>query len=439
MAQKKLVIVGGGFAGMNVARKLNRANLDITLIDRKNHHLFQPLLYQAATATLSPSDISVALREIFARQRNTTVIMGEVVTIDKTNKVVILGNGDQFSYDYLVLAVGSHHSYFGHSEWEKYAPGIKTLKDALTIREHILLSFEKAERLDSTSEMYKYLTFIIVGGGPTGVEFAGSIAELKNKTLKRNFRNLHTEKVRIFLIEGSDNLLNAFPHSLSARTKKDLEKMGVTVLTNRIVTEINEDGVQVGDTFIESKNVIWAAGNTIPKIMNTLGAEQDRQGRIVVKKDLSIEGHPEVFVIGDASHFKTSKGKILPGIATVALQQGSYVGQTIRDEIKKKSPSRLRKRGFKYFDKGSLATIGTGKAVGSVGKLKFAGLTAWLIWGFVHIAYLIGFRNRLSVMLEWSLHLLTGSRSSRIIHGTIDENLPRRESEEPKEHSTTHV
>ncbi len=427
MDRKKLIIIGGGFGGINVCLALKRANVEILLIDKKNHHLFQPLLYQAATATLSPSDISIALRELTARQENTYVIMGEVVKVDKSKKHVIMGNGDKFDYDYLVVAIGSKHSYFGNDHWEKVAPGIKTLKDALTIREHLLTSFEKAERLDSISESYKYLTFVIVGGGPTGVEFAGTIAELIRKTMRKNFRRISTEKARVYLIEGSDRLLPPFHPKLSERTKRDLEKLGVTVLTNRIVTNITESGVEVGDTFIESKNVIWAAGNTIPTLVNTLEVEQDRQGRVMVEKDLSVPYYPEIFVIGDAAHFKTDKGKILPGVATVAIQQGRFLGKLLKKEFKKKTPSKKGRAPFKFFDKGNLATIGSFKAVGSMGRFRFTGVFAWIIWGFVHVAYLIGFRNRLSVMLEWAIHHITGARSSRIIHGTIDEVLPKRE------------
>lgn len=427
MDRKKLIVIGGGFGGINVIKSLKHANLDILLVDKKNHHLFQPLLYQAATATLSPKDICISFREIFAKQKNTSVIMGEVTKIDKETKEITLGNGDKYDYDYLVMAIGARHSYFGNDDWEKLAPGIKTVKDALQIREHILTSFEKAERLDSISDTYKYLTFVIVGGGPTGVEFAGSIAELINKTMRRNFRRIKMETAKVFLIEGSDRLLPPFHKKLSARTKRDLEKLGVTVLLNKIVTNITSDGVQIGDNFIESKNVIWAAGNKVPGLADTLQVEQDRQGRVVVNKDLSLKDHPEIFVIGDAAHFKTKKDRTLPGIATVALQEGRFVGKLIRDEIKSNKAIKKRKIGFKYFDKGNLATIGSYKAVGSFRKFNFTGLTAWIVWAFVHVGYLIGFRNRLSVMLEWAIHHLTGIRAARIIQGTIDEDLPKKD------------
>ena len=426
-SRKKLIVIGGGFAGLNLIKSLKKAPIDITLIDKRNHHLFQPLLYQVATATLSPRDICATFRDICANQKNTTVIMGEVVQINKEEKQVILGNGDCFDYDYLAIAVGSKHSYFGNDKWEAFAPGIKTITDALNIREHILTSFEKAERLDSITETPKYLTFVIVGGGPTGVEFAGTIAELSRITMHKNFSNIKTEKTRVFLVEAFDRILPSFHPKLSEKTKLDLEKMGVTVLTKHAVTDITTDGVRLGDIFIESKNVIWAAGNTIPAVMKTLGATQDKQGRVLVEKDLSVPGHPEIFVLGDASHLKTKMGTPLPGVATVAVQQGRFVGALLKEEVTKKHPPKHRHIGFKYFDKGSLATIGTGKAVCSIGKFNFTGIIAWLIWAVVHVAYLVGFRNRLSVMLEWSIHHLTGTRSSRIIHSTIDEKLPKRE------------
>ena len=425
--RKKLIVIGGGFAGLNLIEKLKNAPIDITLIDKRNHHLFQPLLYQVATATLSPRDICVAFREIFAKQTNTTVIMGEVTQINKEAKEVILGNGDTFSYDYLAIAIGSKHSYFGHDNWEAFAPGIKTVTDALKIREHILTSFEKAERMDSLSETHKYLTFVIVGGGPTGVEFAGTIAELIRKTMHKNFRRIKTEKAKVFLIEAFDRILPSFDPKLSEQTKLDLEEMGVTVLTKHAVTDINEHGVRLGETFIASENIIWAAGNTIPKVINTLGAEQDKQGRVIVQSDLSIPNHPEIFVLGDACHFKSKQGTPLPGVATVALQQGRFLGSLLKKEINKKQPPTHRSAHFTYFDKGSLATIGTGKAVCTIRKLNFSGLAAWLIWAVVHIAYLIGFRNRLSVMFEWTIHHITGARSARIIHDTIDEKLPKKD------------
>ena len=416
MDKKKLIIIGGGFAGINVCKGLNRANLDITIIDKKNHHLFQPLLYQTATATLSPRDICMSLREMFARQKNTTVLMGEVVNIDKDKRIITLENGDTLDYDYLVIGIGASHSYFGNDQWNKYAPGLKTLKDALSIRNRILTSFELAERESDPHLQEKYLNFVIVGAGPTGVEFAGTITELLKTTLKRNFRNIDPRSANVYLIEGAGRPLPPFPEKLSAYTKKTLEKMGVKILLNTFVTNITEEGVYMNDKFIESRNILWAAGNTVSNMLQTLDTDRDRAGRVIVNQDLSIKNHPEIFVLGDAASYTTNKGNNLPGVATVAIQQGCYLAKILRKECKN---SNKKRSPFKYFDKGSLATIGTGKAVGCVKKINFKGIIAWLIWGFVHVAYLIGFRNRLSVMFEWSLHYITGARSARIIHGSI--------------------
>ncbi len=418
MERKKLIIIGGGFAGINACRGLKKSNLEITLIDKKNHHLFQPLLYQAATATLSPRNIAVSLREIFAKQKNTTVLMGEVKAIDKINKVIRLENGEILSFDYLIVAVGAMHSYFGHDDWEKFAPGIKTLKDALHIRNHILTSFERAERETNPLERQKYLNFVIVGAGPTGVEFAGTISELLKTTLKKDFRHIDPKNGNIYLIEGAKRVLPPFAENLSKYTEKTLIKMGVKILTNTIVTDINEDGVYMHDKFIESKNIIWAAGNSAPKMLETLEVERDRAGRVIVNEDLSIFGEKNIFVLGDAASFTTKKGKNLPGVATVALQQGRFIAKLLKKEAKNPQSKRAR---FKYLDKGSLATIGTLKAVGDFKGFRFKGISAWLIWGFVHIFYLLGFKNRLSVMFEWFLHYATGDRAARIIHGSISE------------------
>ena len=417
MKRKKLIIIGGGFAGINTCKKLKHANLDITLIDKKNHHLFQPLLYQAATATLSPRDISLSLREIFARQKNTTVLMGEVISIDKGAKTVTLENNEVIHFDYLVIGIGAMHSYFGNDHWEKYAPGIKTLKDALLIRNHILTSFERAEREKHASNRQKYLNFVIIGAGPTGVEFAGTIAELIKTTLKRNFRHINPRDAHIYLIEGANRPLPPFPQSLSDYTQKTLEKMGVKILLNTIVTDINEFGVTMNDKFIESNNIIWAAGNRVSKLLQTLDTPLDRAGRAIVTEDLSIPGHRDIFILGDAANFTTKKGKILPGVASVAIQQGRFMAKLLKNPEKKKRPI------FGYFDKGSLATIGSGKAVASVWGWNFKGFLAWGVWAFVHIAYLMGFKNRLSVMFEWALHHLTGARSARIIHGSLNDDL----------------
>ncbi len=420
MAYTKVVIVGGGFGGLQAAKQLRKASLDVYLIDKTNHHLFQPLLYQVASAALSPADVAIPLREILSPQTNATVIMGNVVDIDKERRLITLGNGDIVGYDYLVLAVGARHSYFGHDEWEEFAPGLKTVKDALQIREQILLSFEKAEREDSLQEAAKYLNFVIIGAGPTGVEMAGAIAEIAHKTMFKNFRRIKPEKSKIYLIEGAPRVLPPYPETLSVRAKKDLEKLGVSVLTGTIVSEITPEGVKCGDRFIEAKNIIWAAGNQASPLLRKLDTELDRQGRVIVEPDLSITDHPEIFVVGDAASAKDKKGNLLPGIAPVAIQQGRYIAKLIRRGVAKNS-----RKPFKYRDKGSMATIGKFKAVGYLGKFKFKGLFAWIFWAGLHVGYLIGFRNRFSVMLQWFFHYFTGIRGARLINRSIEEDLPR--------------
>lgn len=420
MGTERVVIVGGGFGGINAALNLANKNVEVVLIDKQNHHLFQPLLYQVATAALSPADIAVPLREIFRDFGNISVIMGHVVSIDKQKKKLMLGNGDELSFDYLILAVGAHHSYFGHDEWEDIAPGLKTITDALKIREKILLSFEKAERLDSISEASKYLNFVIIGAGPTGVEMAGAISEIAYDTLFKNFRRIKPEKSRIYLVEGTDRVLPVYPSSLSEKAKKALEKMGVKVITNKIVTNITDEGVYIGEEFIPCKNVIWAAGNQAAALLKTLETETDRAGRVIVQPDLSIKGNPNIFAIGDCAHLKGKNGQPLPGIAPVAIQQGKYVSKTILKRIygKKTKP-------FKYLDKGSMATIGKARAVGFSGKLKFSGFIAWIGWLILHIFYLVGFRNRFSVALQWFFHYFSGIRGARLIYRSIEDELKK--------------
>ncbi|QVL57384.1 MAG: NAD(P)/FAD-dependent oxidoreductase [Simkaniaceae bacterium] len=420
MIYTRVVIIGGGFGGLNCAQTLSKANLDILLIDKKNHHLFQPLLYQVASAALSPADIATPLREIFASQVNTTVIMGTVESVDKEKRELILVNGDHIPYDYLVIAAGARHSYFGNDQWEPLAPGLKTIADALKIRERILISFEKAERMDSIHEAEMYLNFVIIGGGPTGVEMAGSIAEIAHKTMFQNFRRINTEKSKIYLVEGAPRVLPPFPEKLSARAKKDLEKMGVRVITGEMVTNITEEGAQVGDDFIAARNVIWAAGNQASPLLKTLDIPLDRQGRAMVEPDLSIPEHSEIFVIGDAACAMGKDGKPLPAIAPTAIQQGRYVGKIIRRQVPKE-----KRRPFKYFDKGGVATIGKNKAVGYFRGMHFKGIFAWLIWGFIHIFYLVSYRSQFAVMLDWVFHYMTGLRGARLIHKNIDDELPK--------------
>ena len=420
MAYTKVVIVGGGFGGLNVAKSLNKAELDVLLIDKTNHHLFQPLLYEVATAALSPGEIATPLREVLRHQQNTTVIMGEVVKIDKNNKQIAIANGDIIGYDSLVVCIGARHSYFGREEWEKFAPGLKTINDALKIREQVLISFEKAERLDSISEATKFLNFVIIGGGPTGVEMAGAIAEIAYKTMFKNFRRIKPEESKIYLIEALPQILPMYPAKLSSRAAQDLEKLGVKVLTGKKVIEINENGVKTEEMFIESKNIIWAAGNQVSPMLKTLDVPLDRVGRVIVGPDLSIPEHPEIFVIGDAANLAGKDEKPLPGIAPVAIQEARYVAKIIKKGIPKE-----RRQPFVYFDKGNMATIGKAKAIAMVGKFQISGFLAWLMWAFVHIVYLIGFRNRLAVMLEWGATMFTGERGVRLITRPIDQEIPK--------------
>lgn len=414
----KVVVIGGGFAGLNVIQGLKKFKGSLLLIDRKNHHLFQPLLYQVATAALSPANIATPLRQIFSKQANATVIMATVESIVKERRQVILANGEIIHYDYLVLAPGANHSYFGHDRWEKIAPGLKTISDALKIRERILMSFEEAERLDHARGANKFLNFVIVGAGPTGVEMAGAIAEITTKTLFRNFRHIKPEESRIYLIDGANRVLPGFPEDLSAKALQALEKMGVTVILNHVVTDVTTGGVQVGSDFIETCNVIWAAGNQAAGFLKTLDVPLDRQGRVIVGPDLIIPGHSEVFVIGDAAACFDKDGAGLPAVAPVAIQQGRYVAKLISQAVKASE-----RKPFHYFDKGGLATIGRNKAVGYFGKFHFSGLLAWLIWGGIHVVYLVNFRSRISVMVEWIFHYTSGIRSARLIQGDIDEGL----------------
>ena len=402
-------------------KTLKKAELDILLIDKTNHHLFQPLLYEVASAALSPGEIAIPIREILRKQDNATVMMGEIVQVDKKGRQLILGNGEKVAYDYLVLAVGARHSYFGKSEWEKFAPGLKTIKDALTIREEILISFEKAERLYDPAETEKYLNFVIIGGGPTGVEMAGAISEIAHKTMFKNFRRIKPEKSKIFLVEAAPRILQAFPEKLSQKAREGLEKLGVTVITGKKVTNITEDGVQVEETFYPCKNIIWAAGNQASPLLKTLDVPLDRQGRVIVEPDLTIPGHPEIFVIGDASTLMDKEGKPLPGVAPVAIQEGKYVASILKKQLPKE-----QRPPFVYFDKGSLATIGKGKAIAWVGKIQLYGIIAWFMWCFVHIAYLVGFRNRFSVMFEWFIFYITGQRGARLIYESVDTRLKKK-------------
>jgi NADH dehydrogenase len=415
MTNAKVVILGGGFAGISAAKALGNSKLDVWLIDKTNHHLFQPLLYQVASAALSPGDIAVPIREILSPYPNITVFMGEVTEINKEERQIVLSDGDRIGYDYLIVALGARHSYFGKDEWEPFAPGLKTLADALKIRNRILISFEKAERCDSISEAKKYLNFVIIGGGPTGVEMAGAIAEIAYHTMLKNFRRIDPSKTKIYLIEGSPHVLPVYPESLSLKAEQYLENFGVQVTTGKRVTDITAEGVTVEGTFIPTENILWAAGNQAAPVLKTLNVPQDRQGRVQVEADLSIPDHPEVFVLGDAACAMDQKGRPLPGLAPVAVQQGRYVAHILRRQLPKTD-----RHPFAYFDKGSMATVGKTKAIGTFGKIKFSGFLAWLAWCFIHILYLIGFRNRIAVLTQWLFSYFSSQRGARLINGSID-------------------
>jgi NADH dehydrogenase len=405
---KKVLIIGGGFGGLNVAKHLGNSEFEITIVDKTNYHLFQPLLYQVATAELSPGDIAVPIRAIFRKYKNVKVIMDEAESIDKENKIVHLKELD-LSFDYLVVATGSMHSYFGHDEWEKDAPGLKTLSDALEIREKILNALEQAEKIKDRNEKEKYLSFVIVGGGPTGVELAGAIAEIVKQSLIKEFRNFDESKTKVYLIEGMSKLLASYPDELSTRAKEDLQSMGVEVILNKMVTEVSSEDIKMGDDFIKTKNVIWAAGNTTSKLIKSLDTEIDKAGRAIVNHDMSIKGYPNIFVIGDAAGF-IENGKYLQGVAQVAIQQGKYVA-----EIIKSGRDPISRNPFKYKDKGNMATIGRAKAVAEIKGFKLTGFFAWAAWSLIHVLFLIGFRNRFKVMAEWIWLYLTFKRGIRLI------------------------
>ncbi len=413
---KKVVVVGGGFAGINVAKKLKSSEFEVTIIDKSNHHLFQPLLYQVATAALSPGDIAIPIRALFTKRKNIKVVLGEVVSVDKEKQTVSLTDGNEISFDYLVLAPGAQYNYFGNDDWKKHAPGLKSLSNALEIRERILLSLEKAETISDLEKRKPYLTYVVIGAGPTGVEMAGSIAEIAKRNMMRDYRNFHRNETTIYLVEAAGNVLNGFPDKLSDKALDTLNKMGVQVILNSPVQKITENGVHLKNHFIETPNVMWAAGVSASPLLKTLGDEQDRMGRLIVNKDLSIPSNKNIFVLGDAAHVKDKKDKPLPGLAPVALQEGRFIGKL----ISKDSESRARPE-FHYVDKGTMATIGRAKAVADIRGFKVNGFLAWLMWGFIHIFFLIGFRNRFRVFAEWIWHYVTFKRGVRLISHDKDE------------------
>lgn len=409
MERKKVVIVGAGFGGLTVAKKLKKANVDVYLIDKNNHHLFQPLLYQVAISALSPGDIASPLRTIMRGHENVNVIMNEVKAIDKDRKKIYL-DGAEMEYDFLVLAPGTSHSYFGNDNWADHAPGLKTLNDALEIREQILESFENADRLYGTPGAEKHLTFVIVGGGPTGVELAGAIAEISLKTMIPDFPKIKPEDIKVIMVEAGDSVLKSYPQELSEYSLDALRQLGVDVRLGSPVSEVNDCGVQVGDGFIETENVFWAAGNEVSPLLRTIDARADRSGRVIVNEDCSVPGNPEIFVIGDAASFVDDEGMPLPAVAPVAMQQGEFVSKIIKGGI----PAEGRPP-FKYRDMGSMATIGRAKAVAYAGTFKLKGFLAWLFWALIHIFKIIEFRNRLSVMVEWIWYYIAYKPGAHLI------------------------
>jgi NADH dehydrogenase len=427
------VIIGGGFGGLHAARSLKYAPVQVTLIDRRNFHLFQPLLYQVATGWLSPADIASPLRAVLKRQRNVQVLLAEATDIDVTNQRVMLTDGEA-SYDTLIVATGARHHYFGNTQWEQFAPGLKTIEDATEIRRRILMAFEAAERESAPEQIRSWLTFVIVGGGPTGVELAGTLGELTQDTLRHDFRHINPAESHILLVEGTDRILPAYPAELSTKATAALTRLGVTVRTGATVTDVQSDAVLLRSNEqneqVATHTVIWAAGvqaSPLGRILATAtGAELDRAGRVIVAPDLSVPGHPEIFVIGDLAHSQNQNGQPLPGVAQVAIQQGHYVAEVIRHRLRGQIPPL-----FHYHDRGSMAIVGRAEAVADVGGWRFSGLLAWLAWLFIHLINLVEFENRLLVVIQWAWNYFTHNRSARLITGAPSSPASSSGSESP--------
>jgi len=442
----RVVIVGAGFGGLNAAQALAKAHVRITVIDRKNYHTFQPLLYQVATAGLSPGEIAAPIRSILRSHKNIEVLMAEVTGFDLDRRMVKTPEAD-ISYDYLIVAAGASHAYFGHDDWEPYAPGLKTIEDALEIRRRVLLAFELAERQAAAGETEVPLNFVVVGAGPTGVELAGTLAEISRHALAHEFRSIDPARTHILLIEGGPRVLAAYAEGLSRSAQEQLNHLGVEVRTSTVVTQIEPGAVYAGQTRLPATVVLWAAGVAASPLGKKLGATVDRAGRVLVQSDLSLPGHPEVFVIGDLAALKDEQGKMLPGVAPVAIQQGRFAAKMIREELASHtnsgSPSFAgsdARPPFHYWDKGSLATIGRAAAVAEFGRIHISGFIAWLSWLFVHILFLIGFRNRLLVFIQWAWSYVTYERGARLITGstylpgwTGDQHTATVASEAPQE------
>ncbi|HEX7140642.1 MAG TPA: NAD(P)/FAD-dependent oxidoreductase [Vicinamibacterales bacterium] len=403
----RVVIVGGGFAGLYAARALRRAPVRITLVDRHNYHLFQPLLYQVATAALNPSDIAAPIRSILRSQGNVSVLLGEATSIDVNRKSVALADGAELPYDYLIVATGATHSYFSHPEWEPNAPGLKSIDDALEIRRRVLLAFEAAEREEDEGERKALLTFVIVGAGPTGAELAGALSEIARQTMLRDFRHINPSSARIILVEGKERVLPTYPPGLSQKAQRQLEHLGVEVITNAVVTSLDEREVCIGEKTIPTRTILWAAGVTASPLARSLGVPLDRAGRVVVNPDLTIAGHPEVFVAGDLAAVED-----VPGVAPAAIQEGNHTADNIERAVAGKPP-----RPFHYFNKGELATIGRAAAVADIRGIRLSGFIAWVAWLTIHIFFLIGFRNRFLVITQWAWAYVTYQRGARLITG----------------------
>jgi NADH:ubiquinone reductase (H+-translocating) len=405
-----VVIIGAGFGGLEAAKHLANKPVHVTVIDRTNYHLFQPLLYQVATAALSPADIAGPVRGILGKYENIEVILAEVQAVDVAARIVRTGESE-IHYDYLIVATGARHSYFGHEEWEKLAPGLKSLEDAVEIRRRILMAFEFAEKTSDPAAQAAAMNFVVIGGGPTGVEMAGAIAEISRETLARDFRHIDPSTARVILVEGEKRVLSSFPEDLSASARRQLEELGVEVITGVHAEKLTEKGLEVAGKFIPCRVKIWAAGNTASFVGKTLGVPVDRVGRVIVQDDLTIPDHPAVQVIGDLANFSGSKdGKPLPGVSPVAIQQGRHAAHNILHMIAGAKPQR-----FYYWDKGSMATIGRNKAVADLNFMHISGFPAWLAWLFIHVLFLVGFRNRIAVLFQWAWAYLTFNKGARLI------------------------
>ncbi len=412
----RVIIIGGGFGGLEAAKRLKNNPVNVTLIDRKNHHTFQPLLYQVATAVLSPGQIASPIRRILRKAKNVEVLLGEVTGLDLENKKVVLQDEETVAFDYLIVAAGARHSYFGHDDWEDDAPGLKTVEDALEIRRRVLLAFELAEREAIQTGKHDPLNFVVIGGGATGVELAGAIAGIAKQALAKDFKAIDTREAKVTLFEGSDRVLGTFDDRLSDHAKRDLEELGVNVRLNSFVTDIRPGEVKVGDEWIDASVVLWATGVAASPVGKMLGAETDKAGRVLVEDDLTLKNTADVFVIGDMAHVEEENGELVPGVAPAAIQMArSAVANILRDL---KNENRLP---FKYEDKGSMATIGRNKAIFEFGRFKMSGFFAWLAWLVVHIITLIGFRNRLLVLTEWVWAYFTREHTARLITGDAEE------------------